>query len=321
MIDNITVLMSVYNGEDYLESAIDSVLSQSFKKYTFLIINNGSSDATHKILARYNNTDSRIVVVENQKTRSLTEARDQGIRMAQTEWIALMDADDTCEPDRLIKQIAFVNVNSHLRVACVGTWARYLNHAGQVIGYRKSRPTSIPEYFQMKEKNEAIIVTDPSALISRSAYLDVGGYREETTLAADLDLWYRLVERDYLIISLPEFLFNYRVHSEAQSVKKFLLQREMTHFVNYNMKRRRNPGCPIGEISYAEFSRKVWGDWRYRLPRMRKNYAKYYYKLAGMCYLRKEWVGLVVNLVPALLLSPGYVFHRVLAHRFSIGGL
>ena len=105
--------------------------------------------------------------------------------------------------------------------------------------------------------------------------------------AADIDLWYRMVEKDYIILSIPEVHFQYRVHSGADSSKNFLTQRLKTHFANYNMRLRRSGKC---EISYEYFLNNIWAKVSYKYPRMWRNYSKFFYKKAATEYMRGNLV-------------------------------
>ena len=100
----ISVVMSVYNGEKYLTEAVESILKQSFFDFEFIIINDGSSDKTQEILQRFQKEDKRIRVV-SRANKGLIYSLNEGVKMAQGEYIARMDADDVSRPERLQKQL------------------------------------------------------------------------------------------------------------------------------------------------------------------------------------------------------------------------
>ena len=111
----ISVIMSVYNGEEYLREAIDSVLKQSFSDFELIIINNCSTDHTGEILARYASLDARVKVHTNEVNLRLPSSLNKAISLAEGKYIARMDADDICMPDRLEKQYDFME--SHPDIA------------------------------------------------------------------------------------------------------------------------------------------------------------------------------------------------------------
>lgn len=113
----VTVLMPVYNGEKYLKEAVDSILNQTFADFEFLIINDGSKDKTEEILKSY--SDERIKLLNNEKNQGIVEALNKGLDLAQGEYIARMDCDDISLPQRLEKQIEFMD--SHLEIGICGT--------------------------------------------------------------------------------------------------------------------------------------------------------------------------------------------------------
>src|SRR5215472_9201923 len=98
--------MPVYNGEKHLREAIDSILSQTFRDFEFLIINDGSTDGSVEIIASYR--DPRILLVHNEKNLGLIATLNRGMDLARGEYITRMDCDDISLPRRLEKQVAFM---------------------------------------------------------------------------------------------------------------------------------------------------------------------------------------------------------------------
>jgi glycosyltransferase involved in cell wall biosynthesis len=314
----ISVVMSIYKTEErYICKAIDSILSQTFSDFEFIIINNGNASNINDLVESY--SDKRINLIHTPKVVTLYESREIGVQMSRYQWIALMDADDVSHRSRLERQYSYIESHKNLeKLGCVGTWAQYMNEKDNVIGHRKSRPTSIEEYEIMRKNNDAIIVTDPSSIISKKAFLDVGGYRKEYSPAADLDLWYKMVEKGYIILSIESYLFKYRIHSEADSTKNFMLQRKKTHFCNLNMENRRSGKS---EITYDQFCEIYWSNVNYRFPRMWRNYSKLYYKKAGLLYLNGSIAKAVAFLSISFIINPIYVLKRLNSHLYGKGSL
>jgi hypothetical protein len=182
------------------------------------------------------------------------------------------------------------------------------------MGKRKSYPVTLGEFEQVYRNNESIALVDPSAIIHRSTFLDIGGYRSEYTPAGDLDLWYRIAETGKAVLSLPEYLFKYRVHVGSDSVKRTMLQRKKTHFINYNMRQRR---AGNEEISWEEFCKNVWSKPTYKIPRLRNDIAMTYYKKAGLNYGKRNWKGFILNITLSFLLKPSTVIKRLSQHKLS----
>lgn len=311
----LSVIMSVYNGGSYLNAAVESILDQTYSDFEFIIVNNGSTDNTAEVLESYTKKDSRIVVLHNAKTLSYVEGRMKAILHANCEWFANMDADDIAAPQRLEKQRDFILQHKD-KLGCVGSWAQYIDSNSAVVGNRRTRPFTVEQFEQMLLNQDAILVTDPSAVINKQLFLDVGGYRVDCAPACDLDLFYRIAERNKLVIAIPEYLLQYRVHSGADSVKKFMLQRLKTHCINYNMRQRR---AGLSEVSYSNFRNSIWNKLNYKFPRLWKDYAKALYKESAMLYFEKKHFKMGFRLFLAFLMWPGFVTKRLLSHKFNKG--
>src|SRR4030042_1971241 len=102
--------MSVYNGEKYLKEAVESILNQTFRDFEFIIINDGSTDGTGAILASYQQKDARIRIY-NQENQGLIASLNRGCQLARGEYIARMDADDISLPQRLQRQLDYMEAH------------------------------------------------------------------------------------------------------------------------------------------------------------------------------------------------------------------
>lgn len=114
-----SVVMAVYNGEETLKEAIDSILNQTLKEFEFIIINDASNDKTESIIQSYN--DTRIIYIKNDENKFLGPSLNEGIKIAKGKYIVRMDADDICYPNRLELQYEFMQENSSIGIA--GSWA------------------------------------------------------------------------------------------------------------------------------------------------------------------------------------------------------
>ncbi len=207
----VTVLLSVYNGEKYLREAIDSIRNQTFEDFEFLIVNDGSTDRTAEILQSYD--DPRIKIVDNAKNIGLTKSLNIGLRMARGEYIARMDADDVSAPERLQREVDFLE--THRDYAVVGTFARILNEYSEVISLmdRPIEDALIREFFRRDNG-----IAHGSAMIRMKCLLDVDFYDESIARAQDYDLWLRLSEK-YKLANIPEYLYMWRKHDEQIEAK------------------------------------------------------------------------------------------------------
>lgn len=213
----VTVLMSVYNGEKYLREAVDSILNQTFEDFEFLIINDGSTDRTADILQSHD--DPRIKIINNKKNIGLTKSLNKGLHLSKGEYIARMDADDVSMPERLEKEIAFLE--THRDYAVVGTFVKIVNDnsGGIQLLDRPIEDVQIREFFRRDN-----CIAHGSAMIRKTCLEDVGPYDESIVRAQDYDLWLRLSDK-YSLANIPEYLYVWRKHNENIEAKHIVEQK------------------------------------------------------------------------------------------------
>ncbi|WP_266363602.1 glycosyltransferase family 2 protein [Tellurirhabdus rosea] len=205
----LTVLMPVYNAEKYLREAVESILTQTFAAFEFLIIDDCSTDGSAAIIESYG--DVRIRFLRNETNRGISETLNRGIELATTEFIARMDADDISYPERLAQQYAYMT--AHPDCALLSCAARVVDEARRPI--RIDRFHS--EYFYY---NLTFIcwMYHPTVVYRRCAVQHVGGYR--LRYAEDHALFLELA-RHYKIWNLEQVLLDYRVTSESLHQVRF----------------------------------------------------------------------------------------------------
>lgn len=182
----VTVLMAVYNGDRYLREVIDSILSQTFLDYEFLIVNDGSTDNSREIIISYD--DPRIRLIDNERNLGLTRSLNKGLKLAQGEFIARQDADDISDLERLAKQVAFLDENPN--VALLGTWYKEIDAQGNSIGDGK-----LPcDYTQIRWHLLFYCPFVHSAVMLRKSIIleKIGLYNETLTYSMDYELWNRI---------------------------------------------------------------------------------------------------------------------------------
>jgi glycosyltransferase involved in cell wall biosynthesis len=183
--------MSVYNGQRFVAETIESVLDQTYKDFEFIIVNDGSTDGTGQIIKRYK--DRRIQVINSPANLGLPAALNLGVRSSNGAYIARVDADDPCFPDRFEKQVRFLDAHSDIQA--VGGAAVVVNEAGRRLCLIKH--PSAPEVIRKTLPKNSCFVHG-AVMMRRSAFEQVDGYREQFTYAQDYDLWLRMSERGAL---------------------------------------------------------------------------------------------------------------------------
>jgi hypothetical protein len=209
----VSVVMSVFNGEEFLSQTIDSILNQSFRDFEFVIVDDGSTDATSDILSRYALRDGRIRVLRDGR-QGRTASLNFGISLANGKYVANIDADDLAMPGRLEEQVAFMERNPE--VGLLGTAFELVTSTGKVVG-------TIRLPLQDAEIQSVILRSNPichsSVILRKDIVLALGGYRNAFVPSEDYDLWLRMSERTKLA-NLHNVLLRYRVHGNQLSIRK-----------------------------------------------------------------------------------------------------
>ena len=221
----LSVVMAVYNGEEYLQEAIDSVLNQSFKDFEFIIVNDASTDGTYKILE--NITDKRVKVIHSNRNCGGAASLKKGIAAAIGKWIAIHDADDISERYRFAEQIKFIKNNPG--ISGTGTLIKCIPGNGHV------------DAEQMRKDEEVNIRVDKdhihdyrywgnafchgSMMFSKEIYERAGGYNPQVKIAYDYDLWLRM-QAVLPLQKVPQVLYYWRTVSTSLSRKNIKATRE-----------------------------------------------------------------------------------------------
>ena len=200
----VSVLMPVYNGEAYLQEAIDSILKQEFTDFEFVIINDGSTDHTAEIIQSYD--DPRIRYFENEQNIGLVGSLNSGLKLVQSPYIARMDADDISMPKRFANQVDFLD--AHPKVGVLGSAVKVIDGDGNSSNIRR-----FPENHELITWSMFFDdpIAHPTVMMRRELLKRVRGYRADMLQAGDYDLWRRL-SKVTRFSNLPNVLLFLRRH-------------------------------------------------------------------------------------------------------------
>ena len=217
----ITVLMPVYNAAPFLREAIDSILNQTFKNFELLIINDGSTDNCEEIILTYK--DPRIRYIKNETNIKLISTLNKGIKLSKGKYIVRMDADDISFPDRIEKQVNYMETNP--AIALCGTW---FSSFGDRAGISKYQKDNDEIKFRMLYQCHLCHPT----IIIRKTILDNFDIKYDSNFAhaEDYDFFVRIGEK-YLIANIPEVLLKYRIHTQSISNYHKIIQDENSNKV------------------------------------------------------------------------------------------
>jgi glycosyltransferase involved in cell wall biosynthesis len=216
----VTVLLPVHDGEPYVGDAVRSVLEQTFDDFELLVVDDGSTDGTAETLASFH--DPRLRVIRNERNVGLVASLNRGLAEARGEYVARIDADDRCLPQRLERQVAVLDAEP--RVGLVGSWMELVDASGEPAGRLVARISDFAEllYYTLIMY---VLVSHPAAMFRREAVLAVGGYDPHTFLAEDKDLWRRLALARWDARIVQEPLVVYRLHDDSITSRNLDAQR------------------------------------------------------------------------------------------------
>lgn len=204
----ISLIMSVYNGEDYLGEAIESVLNQTFTDWELIVINDCSTDRTGEILRGFAQQDDRIKVYPNEVNLRLPSSLNRALELARGTYIARMDADDICLPDRLQKQYAFMEEHPDIALSS----CKFMTLKNGVIASGGCGGRCDSEAIKA-----LLLVTNPvlhPGIIARAQVIRALKYDPNFTCTEDMELWTRVVMDGHKIEILPDYLMLYRLHDK-----------------------------------------------------------------------------------------------------------
>ena len=213
---NVDVIIPIYNAASTLEEAVGSIQKQSYSAIRIVLVDDGSTDETPNLLARLAAADSRIIVLR-QENSGIVDALNLGWRACDAPLIARHDADDIAAPDRLAKQVAFLENNPDV-LAISGAF-RHINSAGETMGRVLPLPAlseADPKWVPAREP----YLIHPFLMLRRTALEAVGGYRH-VYHAEDSDLYWRLQEQGKLV-NLDDVLGDYRLNPNSVSSKSVI---------------------------------------------------------------------------------------------------
>lgn len=210
---DVSVLMAVYNAEVYVESAVRSVLNQTYRNFELVILNDGSADGSLAILESLALEDTRIRL-SSQTNKGLVRTANAMIALAKGRYLSLMDHDDEMLPACLAEEVAHLEL--HPECVAVGVLSCYIDGSGKVTRQRTNFAGLLAGYSRRIPSLTAFpprtpFIGNPASMVRSDAMRQVGGYREAFAYANDIDLWFRLAENGE-VHRLNKMLLRYRRH-------------------------------------------------------------------------------------------------------------
>jgi len=220
----VSILMCVYNGKEYIRESIESIICQTFNDFEFLTINDGSTDNTEEIILKYSDNDKRINLINNTTNLGISKSLNRGLEIAQGEYIIRMDADDISLPDRIKKQIEFMDKNPDIGFS--GSSVEAFGAHSNIWSYPvKSELIKIELLFRS-------CFAHPSIIFRRELFKKYNlTYDSDYPSAQDYRLWVQAIQY-FKASNIDEVLLKYRCHesqiTQDPSVKQ---QNETEHII------------------------------------------------------------------------------------------
>ena len=210
-LDTVSVVIPTLNRRCLLKRAISSVLMQTVEPDEIIVVDNGSTDQTDIMVSSSFPTIKYLV----EKKRGVSAARNKGIKFSQSNWVALLDSDDTWAPNKIEKQLQFANQNKDLRLIHTNEiWYRN----GKLLNQMKKHQKSGGNIFE--KSLELCCVSPSSSIIQKNVFNDYGFFDEKLEVCEDYDMWIRITAKEEIGYLSEPMVFKYGGH-EDQLSKKF----------------------------------------------------------------------------------------------------
>lgn len=208
----VSVVMSVYNEENYLKDTIESMLNQTMEDFEFIIINDGSEDKTQSILDKYKKIDYRIKLISNWKTLGIAKSTNIGIKNADGKYIAIMDAGDISHRQRLEKQTKYLEARNEVYI--LGTQGRWIDGEGKAIGIWK-----MPQNVDGNALYRTGGAIHPSIMARKALFDIIGPYDETLIMSQEFELYMRSLKNGLKMANLEDELICIRERRDGMTFK------------------------------------------------------------------------------------------------------
>lgn len=216
----ISILLAIYNGEKYLQYTLDSILQQTHSQWELLVGFNGTTDNSKNIISYYN--DSRIKIFDYKNDKGKAKTLNKLIQHSQYDWCAMQDDDDIWLPEKLSKQLKYVD-----NYDVIGTYIRYINDKNSIIG----NPMLATNHEEIKKKSLSgnNQIANSSAIFKKEIVIKQQLWNDTLDGIEDFDLWLRLLKNNYKFYNVPEFLTLHRLHKSSNFNTKNFNRKDIFH--------------------------------------------------------------------------------------------
>ncbi|MBP8689291.1 glycosyltransferase [Patescibacteria group bacterium] len=223
----VSVLMTAYNAEKYIGLAIESILNQTYKNFEFIIIEDCSTDKTWNIIQRYVKKDKRIIATKNEVNLNAGGSSNKGLKLCKGKYIVRMDADDWSYPDRIEKQVKYMETNND--IVCSGGTLLNCDEQLQPYGVRKYALEHKDIIKQILQFNP---VPHPASIWRKDILDKTHGYPPKLGMSEDYALTLEISQYGNLG-NIEDELIKYRIHKKSASNAKMSYQQAITVYLSF----------------------------------------------------------------------------------------
>jgi glycosyltransferase involved in cell wall biosynthesis len=231
---NVDVVIPVYNGQRFIESALQSVFNQTFPPNRIIVVNDGSTDGTEEIVLRLQRKSSIEIVYHSKANGGLSSARNAGISLSKAEYIAFLDADDEWFPFKLESQLALFLRSSFQRLGLVYCRYQIIGVEGTAIDYHVALPRADVRgrVFNLLMNGNYVTSSASGVLVKRECFDRVGVFDAELDAAEDWDMWLRIAEEYEFDFVSDRDLVKIRMHNSNMQKDAVLMFKNILKFYN-----------------------------------------------------------------------------------------
>lgn len=302
----VTILLPTYNCGKYIEESIRSCLNQTYENFELLAIDDGSTDNTSALVMKLAESDRRISFFRKNHS-GITKTLNLGLKLAQGEFIAIHNADDSMTYDRLEKQIIFLLENPSYSL--IGSLIYYVNESGKLYGASSSPFCDEKKIYETFNNKELVGFAHASFCYRKRDILKIGGYDENLILAEDIDLINRCLKAGYKIKLLDIPLVYARIRSDSTTAKNLHEIKTINRWIKNKIFAEYDEQ-KIDDLQQFKNSIKKLGILK-QLKQKIKDLGFIYYKLSTIDFVEKKYVKAFFNYLLAFLFYPKYAIGKL----------
>jgi glycosyltransferase involved in cell wall biosynthesis len=311
----VSVVVPVYNAGEFLAETLQSILDQTHQNFELIAIDDGSTDGSSDILADFARRDKRIVF-SRRENRGAGATANECMEKARSSLVIRHDADDLMLPNRIERQIWFMQQNPHISAST--SYALLIDRNGNLIA--DARPKiDIERGIRELNPHWFVSLIQPATIMRSRDIAAVGGYRSDYRFGEDRELWGRLVVSGYRLDVQPEFLVKQRIHGSSLSISKLQHHVLFCDSIDHNIIRSLRGQAYLPFDTYLENRKKT--PFLNRMSRNVKELSLIHYKEATRDFADQRWWRFLKHSVSAVFLNPTYGVRMVQKLSYKRWGL